>query len=315
MATSGVSTFATTRNEIINHAARLLGAARPGESVGSAKIAQFDYALNAMVKHWQSKGLRVWTVAEGVLVPQADQQKYSLGTGSTDHAALASDFFTTALSADEAAAQTTLSVNDTDDIAVSDHVGVLLDDGTVQWSTVSSKTSTTITIADALTDSASEDAAVFTYTTRLTRPLKVVDMRRYDVYTDTSVPVTMISRLDFRHLSAPLSVGEFTQAFYDKKLSAGELSFWPVPDVITQIAKFTFWRPIEDFVVAGDNPDLPQEWILCLGYNLAKVMIPEYGVGQQRAMEIKEQAAIYYDDVSGFDREDESIFFGVDMES
>lgn len=314
MATSGTSTFATTRNQIINHAARLVGAARPGESIGAGKIGNFEYALNSMVKHWQATGLRVWTISEGVLVPQASQKKYSIGTGSTDHTALESDFFTTVLTADEDAGQTVISVDDTDDIAASDNVGVLMSDGTMHWSTVSSKSSTTITIADALTEDAVTDTVVFTYTTKLVRPLKIELMRRYDVFTDTQTEIDMVARRDFRELSSPYSVGEFTQAFYDKKLSAGELSFWPVPATIRSIAKFTFRRPIEDFNAAGDNPDLPQEWILCLGFNLAKIMIPEYGVGQQRSAEIKEQAALLYDDVTNFDREDESINFGLDME-
>lgn len=314
MATSGTSVFTTTRNQIINHAARLVGAARPGESIGAAKIGQFEYALNAMVKHWQATGLRVWTIAEGVLVPQANQKKYTLGPGSTDHSALESDFFTTVLTAAADSGDTVIYVDDTSDIAVADYVGIILSDGTVHWSTISAKSSTTITIAAALTDGAAVDTTVFTYTTKLTRPLKMETMRRYDVFTDTATVIDLVARRDFRDLSSPLSPGEFTQAFYDKKLTAGELSFWPVPNTIRSISKFTFRRAIEDFNAAGDNPDLPQEWILCLGFNLAKIMIPEYGVGQQRSAEIKEGAAQYYDDVTGFDREDESIHFGLDME-
>ncbi len=314
MATSGTSTFSTTRNQIINHAGRLVGAIRPGESMGPGKIGNFEYALNAMVKHWQANGLRVWTLAEGVLVPQANQQKYTIGTGSTDHTALDSDFFTTVLTDAASSGDTTVDVDDTSDVAVSDHIGLPLSDGTVHWSTVSSKTSTSITFADALADDAATDTVVFTYTTKLVRPLKMELMRRYDVYTDTETSIDLVARREFRQLSSPLSSGEFTQAFYDKKLTAGELSFWPVPNAIRNIAKFTFRRPIEDFNAAGDNPDLPQEWIMCLGFNLAKVMIPEYGIGQARAAEIKEQAAQYFDDVTNFDREDESIFFGVNME-
>jgi hypothetical protein len=316
MATSGNILISPTRNQIIEHAARLAGALRDGESLGNAKINKFNYALNAMVKHWQGKGLKVWTVDEAVLVPQADQTVYTLGPASTDHAARASDFFQTEVSAAGALDGATASpVEDTTNIAVSDHVGIVVDDGTVHWSTVASKTSSQITINAAIDDDASAGAVVFTYTTKLSQPIKIPDdmIRLYDFGEDISTPVIGVARKDFRMLSTPASTGRVSQVFYDKQLSNGRLEIWQTPSRITNYLKFTYWRPIETFETAADNPDLPEEWLLCLGFNLAKIVAPEYGLGEKRYMMVVQQADAYLSDMEGFGREDESIQFGVDM--
>ncbi len=314
MATSGSSNFNATRDEIIQTAAYIVSAIRANESLGDAAHRRFQHALNAMVKNWQATGLHVWTVAEGVLVPQPGQMRYQIGTSGTDHVALASDFFQTELSADEAAGQTVLSVEDTDDIAVSDNAGIMLDDGTIHWSTVSAKSSTTITIADALTDSAAEEAVVFTYTNKLARPLKVVHARRYNFTSEQEVPLNISGRSDFLDIPNKSSIGQINSIFYDKKNLTGEMSIWQVPTPVTELVHFTHWRPIEDFDASGDNPDLPQEWILALEHNLALAMTTQYGVGPLRRQMIEADAARYLNPlVDGFDRDDEPVRFGVDF--
>jgi hypothetical protein len=315
MPTSGTATFATTRNQVINHAARLCGALRQGESLGAAKIATFEYTLNAMVKHWQANGVRVWTVAEGVLVPQANQTVYSLGSTSTDHAALDSDFFQTTLSADEASGQTVLSATSTADMAALDNIGIVVDDGTVHWSTIASKTATTVTINDALDDDAAAGAHVFTYTTKLVRPIFIPEdgVRLWNLDGESITPIMLSDRMGFRSLSQPNALGLISQALYDRQNTLGKFSIWQTPSVVTDLVKFTHWRPIEDFNAAGDAPDLPQEWILCLGFNLAKLMAVEYGLGEKRYAMVANEAQRLYDDVTGFGREGESVRFGVDM--
>jgi hypothetical protein len=296
MATSGVTDNLTTRNQIIRHAARLCGALRQGESLGAAKIADFEYALNAMVSHWEADGLHVWTVTEGVLVPQVDQASYATST-DTDRFALDTDFFVSLLTADTASGGSTLTIADTTDVAVNDKVGVVLDDGTVFWTTLASKNSTVLTLNDALTDDVSIGAPVMSYTTALPAPIKVTDARLYNLTSGSVTPITLDARIDFRMLSQPNASGRISRLFYDKQLNFGRMHTWQVPDVVEDVIKFTHWRRIEKFESAGDNPDLPQHWTLCLGFNLAKLMAVEYGLGETKS----------------FSREDESIRFGVDM--
>jgi hypothetical protein len=312
MATSGTTSFTTTRNEIIKHAARLCGALRQGESLGAAKFAEFDYMLNAMVKHWEGDGLHVWTVAEGVLIPQSNQSSYMTSV-STDRFALDSDFFVFEMADDAASGATALLIDDTTNVAVSDKVGVVLDDGSVHWSTLASKTSDTLTIADAITDDVSAGAPVMSYTNALAAPIRVTDARLYNLTSGAVTPVDTEARLGFRRLSQPNASGRISQIFYDKQAQYGKMQVWQVPDVIDDVVKFTHWRPIETFESAGDNPDLPEQWTLCLGFNLAKLMAVEYGLGEKRYAMIVAQADKLLDDAKGFSREVESVHFGVDM--
>lgn len=311
MATSGTATFNLTRNDICEKAARKVGALRSGAVMNPTMLAEFASDLNVMVKAWQGTGLHVWTVAEGILFPAVDQVRYALAKTGADNAT--NSYVETYISADEASGQTTISLGSTSSITAADNIGIVLDDGTIQWSTVTSKTSTTVLIPSAITDSASEDNPVFTYTAKITRPLKIVDVRRYDIASARETPITLLSRLDYQALPNKSSSGTINQAFYDPSLSTGYLYLWLGPVTTTDLVKFTYWRPIEDFNAAGDNPDFPVEWAQAMIFNLALNKCTDYDVPGDKVSQIASLAAMYIDTAAGFDREAESVTFGVDM--
>jgi hypothetical protein len=165
----------------------------------------------------------------------------------------------------------------------------------------------------ALTDVASAGFYVITYTRKITRPLKVTAARRYDIISRVETPIIVAARLDYRALPNKYQTGpDINQVFYDPQLVRGVMSLWNAPVAFDTLINFTFWRPIEDFNAAGDNPDLPQEWIDTLQFNLALVMAPQYSVPTEKYQQIKEIALAFLDDMKGADREAESIFFGVE---
>lgn len=311
MATSGTATFNLTRNDICEKAARKIGALRGGATMGAAMLAEFSSDLNVMVKAWQGTGIHVWTVAEATLFPAVGQVRYALAKTGADN--VTGSYVETAITSDEASGQTTLSIDSTASITAADYIGIVLDDGTIQWSTVTSKTSTTVLIANALTDSASQYNPVFTYTSKITRPLKIVDMRRYDIASARETPITMLSRLQYQALPNKASTGQINQAFYDPQLSTGYLYAWLGPVTTVDLVKFTYWRQIEDFNAAGDNPDFPIEWGQAMIFNLALNKCTDYDVPSDKVSQIERLAAMYYDNAAGFDRENESVTFGVDM--
>lgn len=315
MATSGSADFTRTRNQICEAAARKIGAIRAGSTMSAQMLSDFAEALNGMVKHWQAKpgGPRIWCVSEATLFMQTDQVRYVLG--ATDHAT--ESYVETTLSADEASGQTVLSVTSDDGISASDNIGIELDDGTMQWTTVSgAPSSDTVTVATALTGAAASGNRVIAYTTRILRPLKIVSARRYNFDSDTETEISLIARLDYQRLPNKTTEGTVTQAFYDPRGGAnatGLFYVWPEPANIDDAIKFTYWRPIQDFDAAGDNPDLPTEWIQTLIFNLALVMAPEFTVPDATFSRVASMAAQYLDDMTGWDREEESVCFGPDM--
>jgi hypothetical protein len=320
MTTSGSYDFTRTRNQIIMRAGRLTGAIRAGSTMKAQDVSDFAEALNSMVKRWSvTPGMHVWTTAEGTLFPQASQSKYALGSSSTDHAT--ETFYETEISTGgEASGQTTLSVEATTNMTVGDYIGVVVDDGTLHWSTIASKTSSTVTINDALDDDASAGNKVFNYTTKLIRPLKIPNkegaVRLYNLSSgnDSSLGPP-ISRDDYYLLPNKTQTGTINQVFYDPQLTLGYIYLWSPPSSVTDLVKFTWHRPIQDFDAAGDNPDLPVEWIDAMVYNLALLMAPEYDTPRDKmegAFGIGAMAVKYLDDVAGFDREAESVFFQPD---
>jgi hypothetical protein len=313
MAVSGTSSFSANRNEIIDQAAKLLNAIGTGVTMGAAMRNDFAFALNAMVKRWQAKGIHVWTTTEATLFPQAGQYRYSAGSGATDH--ITEVYYETSASADLIAGQTALNITDTSNITIGDFLGVVMDNGALHWGTVTAKSSTSVTINGAgLTDSAATGNAVFNYTSKIVKPLAVVDARRYDIDGATDTPLIMISRQEYRALPVKTESGTMNEVFYDPQRSTGYIQIWRVPETVSELLKFTWHRPIMDFTAPTDDADLPQEWIQTLQYNLALVMMPMYPVPQQKERMITAMAAQFFDDLSGFDRENESIFIQPDLE-
>lgn len=306
MATSNSSNWTATRNEIIRSAALKCRAIGTGVTMSDQMLQDFDHALNALVKSWQASGIHVWTVQEATLFPQSRQIKYALATAGADHCT--QTYYETALSADEASGQTVLSVDSTTNMTVADYIGIVVDDGTIHWSTIASKTSTTVTINAALDDDAAAGAAVFTYTTKIVRPLKIVAARRFDYTSDNETPLVMVSRLDYQDLANKVQAGTINQAFYDPQLSTGYLNLYQVPEAITDLVNFTWHRPIQDFDTASDNPDLPVEWVRTLEWNLALEKATEFPISDSIYRRIVGMAASTLDLVKDFDREEGSLF-------
>lgn len=314
MATSGSSDFNVVRDDIVLAALRLIGAIRATQTPNAKMVTDSAQALNMLVKHWQGKGLHVWTETEATLFPQPGQVTYALSDAAlSDHAT--QSYTATSVSAAASTAASSIDVDSITGISDGDHIGVVLDAGTLQWTTVSgAPAGSTITLAATLTDSVSAGSHVYAYTTKIVRPLKIVDARWQDADTGTESPVIrMISRLDYRRLPNKTESGAAVSAFYDPQLTTGYLNLWHVPDPFEGFVNFTWWRPIMDFDAAGDNPDLPQEWIRTMKWQLADELAPEFDVPAQKAAMIAEKAAQFLDDMEGWDREAEPIQFGPDM--
>lgn len=315
MATSSDSTFTANRDQIIRFAMRKCRAIGSGETPGSELVNDFAFQLNAMVKRWQVKGLKVWTRTEAVLFPQASQVRYTLGPNSSDHAVLDTGYVETAVATAAADGASSIVVDSITGISSGDYIGTVVDDGTVHWTTVNGAPSgSTITLTAALDDSAAVDNIVYAYTTKLQRPIMIESARWFDEGDSTDRPIQKLARGDYFDLPNKTQTGEVTNFHYDPQITNGVLYLWNAVSSIDGVVKFTFRRAIEDFDAAGNNPDFPQEWIDALGWNLAKAMAPEFGVPTQRYNEIKAEAAEALDDVFGFDQEQASIRFGVEVE-
>jgi len=317
MATSASSDFNLNRDEIIEGAARKIQAIRAGASMSDKMRADFAQALNAMVKRWMSSGIHVWKVTEATLFPAINTAEYALSNAVTSAHATES-FVDTQMATAAASGASTLTVDDDAGFANADNIGITLDDGTMQWTTINGvPAANVITLTDNTTDTVAVDNRIYGYTNKIVRPLKITDARRHDPVNVIDTPLTIISRFEYQWQPEKLSTGEINQFYYDPQLGTGKLFLWQVITAVGDLVKFTWHKPIEDFDSAGDNPDLPQEWIDTLIFNLAVVMAPEFEV-PRNVMEgeygVGAQADKYLDQLTGYDREHEGVSFGMDFD-
>lgn len=311
MTTSNSTNFNLNRDQIIRGALRKIGAISSGETPDAQTVQDCSDALNALVKRWNAKGIHLWTESEGIVFLQPNQIQYALGSTSTDHAT--QSYVQTTLTTSPASGATTIHVASTSGMTASDYIGVILNSGSVYWTTITTVSSSTTLIIPALTDSSTTGNYVWTYTTPLLRPLRVPAGRSYNIVSAIDVPMIVLSRMDYRNLPNKTNTGVPTQFFYDPQLTNGQLYVWPAPINTAYAVKITWYRSIQDFDTAANTPDLPQEWLDTLIFNLAVVMAPEYDCPPQRFQMLVGLAANCLDDVTGWDREPESVFFGLNF--
>jgi len=308
MTTSGTSAFTATRNQIISGALRKIVAIGSGLPIQGEMLSDASFALNGMVKHWEGQGIHVWTNSTARLFIQPGQRQYALGGTSTDHCA--TTFVSVLTTASAAAAAASIVVESITGIAASDHIGITLDDGTIQWTTVNgAPAGSTVSLSAALTDSVALGNQVWTYTSDIVQPLKIVQAQRFNADAETDTPMMMLGRTDYFDLPNKDQLGTITNFYYDRQLTTGQLYLWSAPqDVVDGHVNFQWHRPIMDFNTAADTSDLPQEWIQTLQFNLAVIMAPEFDVPDGKFRQIKSLADQYLSDMIGFDREEGSIF-------
>lgn len=281
MATSESYDFSVSESDIIQSALRKIGALQQGETLDDADYSDARTALNLIVKQWMGKSdfapsLKVWTRKRGFLFLQSSQHEYTLGPASTaDHAT--DSYIETTISATEASGQTVLSVADSTGMAAADNVGILLDSGTIQWTTIVTVDSAIqITVTDALTGQAGAGAAVYAYTNKIQKPLKILTMVRRNSNGDDS-PMDPIDLDQYESLPDKNATGNPNVYLYEERATDGLLFIDTDPTDLTDVLRFVFLRPLQDFDSSGNTADFPAQWFRALIYQLAIDMAPEYG--------------------------------------
>jgi hypothetical protein len=311
MATSGSTDFNLTRDQIINAALKKLGVIEGGESPSNADKADAIIALESMIKFWMAAGFKLWKIEEATVFLEPGQAKYSLST-TGDHAAITT--VKTELSAVGASGATSISVDSITDMSSADNIGVILDDGSTHWTTINgAPTGTTVVLTTGLASAASVDAHVYTYTTRLTRPLRLRSSRLRNS-ADSDTPLLDWSRDEYFDTPNKTSQGTPTALYYDPQLTTGELHVWSTPDTATDRLLIDFDMPLEDFDASTNNADFPQEWANVIIWGLANEMRFDFGVPLEVADRIHAQAKDKVDLALGFDTESESTYFAVSLD-
>jgi hypothetical protein len=285
VASSGSVDFSVNRDEIIKAALRAARIVGKDQTPDSTHISTGSEALNMIVKQWQGKadfapGLKVWSRKVAYLFLQQGEHQYDLGP-SGDH--WTGTYYSTTLDAAEATSQTVISVTSTTNMTNSDNIGIVLDDGTIHWSTISSfSAGDTVTIATGLASAAASGNRVFWYTSKARRPLEILTAVLRDTSTQ-DVPLYPMSLEAFESITDKTADGTPQYYHYEPMLTNGRISFDIEPDDVTKIVRVVFLGTLEDFDALADTPDYPQEWFRALKFQLAMDLWPEYKDGDPPA--------------------------------
>lgn len=311
MARSNVYTYTLARDKIIQRAFQLINVYDLNETPQNNDVLYASDILNGMVKAWEADGIHLWKRRQATLFPALDDHEYSIGSTGWH---CTNSYVSTTLSGDEASGQTTLSVTSSTGMTASDYIGIELDDGSRQWTTISSvPSSTSVIVSVALTGAAESGNTVLSYTSKINRPLRILRATTMDLDNDSNeVMMSMYSYDEYFNLPLKSTEGRPNNYYYDKLLDNGTLYVYPEPQNVNTLINFTYDDCFQDFTTATDSPDFPQEWIYPLVVNLAVELAYAYGkfVELERLEPKAEKLKMT---LESFDGDEEPLTFRLDL--
>ena len=308
MAVSSSRNYSVTGTNIINGAFEYIQVKDVEESMSANMVAMALSTLEQMIKTFQAEGLGLWTLDEAALFQSDEGYSYDIYTSGTN---CATTWVKTELSAASAATDTTLDVDSDDDMTDGDYIGIELDDGTLEWTTINgTPASDVVTITTGLTSAAGVDNHVYTYTTKCTRPIEITEARIHSA-DGTDIPLSIISREEYMAFSDKTTTGKANSMYCDSRIDRMTVNIWPACDDVKDYIRCTVKLPIMDMDSATNDPEFPQEWYEALVTNLAVRLAPK--CGRVASQELISLAVLSKTSAENFDREQVSTFFKVSL--
>lgn len=152
-------------------------------------------------------------------------------------------------------------------------------------------------------------------TVDIPKPLKVIQAWNRDNTSKVDIPMRILTKQEYNILGNKTTSGNPIQIYYQPMLNYGDLYVFPTPatvDATNNKVYIVYQRPFEDFLVTGDNPDFPQEWLDALKYGLAARLAPEYGVPSDQRMILIREAKEIKEQALSFGTEEGSLYFQYD---
>lgn len=277
MATSGVYTYSMTVGDILTDAFESCGVLSHGEALEAEMLTIGLRKLNMLQKQWSGRndfaaGLKMWTRRTGYLFLNTDTVRYSIGP-SGDNAT--ESFDTTTLSASAANGASSVTLTSATGFTTGDYIGVELDTGALHWTTCT-MSGTTATLAANLSGAAASGNRVYSYTTKLMRPLVIETMNLRDSDSQ-DVPVRLVNLESYQAIADKASDGTPNEAYYEAQTTNGVLYVNRAPDDVTRYLVFVAHVPIQDATGVADSLDCTPEWFRAFSAQLAVDLCPPFG--------------------------------------
>lgn len=138
---------------------------------------------------------------------------------------------------------------------------------------------------------------------------RMLSVRRRISSIDT--PMQELSRQEYYDLPNKSQQGMPINWYFDPQRATRTLYLWLTPSTAiasTTTIHFTYLRVIEDIDALENDPDVPQEWLEALIYNLAARLGPEFGADENVLPRIEARAAALLSDLGSQDQEMASLY-------
>lgn len=309
MARSGVYTFNRTAGQIVTAAARKLGIVAEGENLSNAAMTSGLEDLNLLLKSFPLKGIDLWRYEEMVVFLNTTSSKYMIGA-SGDRASFNS--YKTEIAVAASTGASTITVDSDDNITNGDVIGIELDSGSIQWTTVNGVPSANVvTLTATLTGAVSVDNHVYNYTTIAQRPERVYNGRVINA-SDAEITIDSMSLSDYQE-SAVKSTTSFPTGYcYVPTIDNGTLYVSGITNSVKNRLAFSVQRQLQDITSISDNLDIPQSHLKAVIFNLAVDMAFDYNmvdVNSAQFQAIEAKANQYLEEAEDFDIENTPIKF------
>ena len=311
MAYSGVRTITKTAQQIIRKALMKIVQSDPTPSFSADMTDDSIDDLNGILATLQAEGVGIWQTKTMTVYLQKDTASYLVGPAGANctlDTPVETTIATAALLGD-----TTLTLTTNTGMNDADYIGIQLDDGTLQWTTITTVLpANQVLIAAALTDTSAVGKVVYTYTTKTDRPVEVLKglSRTID---GTDQELFELSRDEYVTTPQKTNTGSVTQWYYDPQLTNGTLYVWEAPDDVTDRLKFLIRQPFQFIESPVDDIEMPAEWLRVIEWLLAAEIAPEYGINLTAMAYIEGKAEKLKDKMAAFDMDKGSFYFQPDL--
>lgn len=232
--------FSLNAGEVFKEALENVGAIGVGDELDAQHVGSLTRAFNIMLKSKQVRALSLWTWKDAVLFLEKDATSYRLGA-TGDHAT--ETYVQTTLAADAAQGATTITLTATAGMTNGDNIGIVLDDGSLFWTTISVTGGTDI--AAGLTSVAVSGNVVFAYTSKIQRPLSIKDVRLLHV-DETERPCNVIPVSEYSGYPNKNVSSEIVSIAHEPLMDNTMLRVWPANTLTTDVLKFSYKKPVDD---------------------------------------------------------------------
>lgn len=271
----------TTPLDIIKRSLRAIGAFSPGETISPADANDAFEMLNDMLDQWSNEHLMVYYQNEVILELVGSQYIYTIGPGG-----MVGSSFTGAISG------TTLTVSALASGAL--NAGQIIAGSGVTLNTTITALGTAIggngtTALGTYQVNQSQTVTSIAMTSYQPRPLRINSA--FVRVNTLDYPVKPLSFEDYEKIGLKTLNGPWPYGFYYQPAEpVGTLYFWPNPSS-GEMHMFCDTL-LSNFNSLTDTIVLPPGYLLALRFNLAELLMPEYGKGdQQQIAMIMKQAA------------------------